>query len=46
MKPGTNVAQLYARTLDGIAFDPQPRPVEVPKQSIASTYSPDNSLLR
>ncbi|HEY2895313.1 MAG TPA: hypothetical protein VGJ16_13905 [Pirellulales bacterium] len=46
MKPGTNVAQLYARTLEGIAFDPQPRPVEVPQQSIASTYSPDNSLLR
>lgn len=45
-RPGTNVAELYARTLNGIPFDPQPLPVEVPKQSIAAAYNADNSLLR
>lgn len=45
-KPGTNVNEVYARALNGIAFDPQPMPVEVPRQSLAAAYNPSNSLLR
>ena len=45
-KPGTNLEEVYSRTLNGIPFDPQPMPVEVPKQSIAAAYNPSNSLLR
>lgn len=45
-KPGSSVAEVYARALNGISFDPQPLPVEVPKQSIAAAYNPSNSLLR
>jgi hypothetical protein len=45
-KPGTNYDEVFARTLAGIAFDPQPMPVEVPKQSIAAAYNSSNSLLR
>jgi hypothetical protein len=45
-KPGTNLEEVYSRTLAGIPFDPQPMPVEVPKQSIAAAYNPSNSLLR
>jgi hypothetical protein len=44
--PGTGMAGLNARTLNGIAFDPQPIPVQVPRESIAATYAPSNSLLR
>lgn len=44
--PGTNQVQLYARTLNGLRFDPQPIPVEVPRQSIATAYNATNSLLR
>ena len=43
---GTGMAGLNARTLNGIAFDPQPIPVQVPRESIAATYAPSNSLLR
>lgn len=45
-KAGTNLDEVYSRTLEGIPFDPQPMPVEVPKQSIAATYDPANSPLR
>ena len=47
-KPGTNEVELYARVekKSGIRFDPQPMPVEVPRQSIATAYNATNSLLR
>jgi hypothetical protein len=45
-RPGTSVAEVYPRTLNGFRFDPQPLPVEVPKQSIAAAYNASNSLLR
>ena len=45
-KPGTNLDEVYSRTLNGIPFDPQPMPVEVPKQSLAAAYNPSNSLLK
>jgi hypothetical protein len=41
---GPNVAGLQLRTLEGIPFDAQPLPVEVPRQSIATAYN--GSLLR
>ena len=44
--PGTGVANLNARTLNGIPFDPQPLPVEVPRASIAAAYNQSNSMLR
>jgi hypothetical protein len=44
--PGQTVAVVQPRILAGIPFDPQPLPVEVPRQSIGATYSPSNSLLR
>ena len=44
MVPGKSVAQVYARTLNGIAFDPQPIPVEVPKQSVGTAYNATSSL--
>jgi len=37
---GQSVAGLQPRTLDGIAFDVQPWPVEVPKRSVATDYAP------
>jgi hypothetical protein len=43
---GSGMVGLQARALNGIPFDPQPSPVLVPKQSIAMTYDPSNSLLR
>jgi hypothetical protein len=45
-KPGTNQVELYARVdkPSGIRFDPQPLPVEVPRQSIATAYNATNSL--
>jgi hypothetical protein len=45
-RPGSPVAEVYSRTLNGIPFDPQPLPVLVPRESIAATYDPSNSLLR
>lgn len=51
-KPGTNVEEVFARvvTVDNgkmsLRFDPQPLPVEVPKQSIAAAYNPQNSPYR
>jgi hypothetical protein len=37
--PGRAEAYLQPRFLDGVPFDPQPLPVVVPKQSIASDYA-------
>jgi hypothetical protein len=45
-KPGTNQMELYARMINGIRLDPQPVPVEVPRQSIATAYNATNSLLK
>jgi hypothetical protein len=45
-KRGTNEVELYARVINGIRIDPQPIPVEVPHQSIATAYNATNSLLR
>jgi hypothetical protein len=45
-KPGTNEVELYARVISGIRIDPQPIPVEVPRQSIATAYNATNSLLK
>ena len=44
--PGTQMSGLQARTLKGIPFDPQPLPVEVPRESIAAAYNQSNSALR
>jgi hypothetical protein len=46
-RPGTNQIELYARVdkASGARFDPQPIPVEVPRQSIAAAYNATNSLL-
>ncbi|HZN32757.1 MAG TPA: hypothetical protein VFB80_03030 [Pirellulaceae bacterium] len=46
LKPGTNMEEVYARVQNGLRFDPQPLPVEVPKQSIAAAYNPENSPYR
>lgn len=45
-KPGTNQLEMYARVIKGIRLDPQPVPVEVPRQSIASAYNATNSLVK
>jgi hypothetical protein len=45
-KPGTNQVELYARMINGIRIDPQPVPVEVPRQSIATAYNATNSQLK
>jgi hypothetical protein len=45
-KSGTNQKELYARVISGIRIDPQPVPVEVPRQSIAASYNATNSLLQ
>ncbi len=45
-KPGTNQVELYAQVKFGIRIDPQPIPVEVPRQSIATAYNATNSLLK
>ena len=45
-KPGTNEVELYARVISGIRIDPQPIPVEVPRQSIAANYNATNSLFQ
>jgi hypothetical protein len=44
-KPGTNQVELYARVISGVRLDPQPLPVEVPRQSIATAYNATNSLV-
>ena len=44
--PGQSVAVVQPRMLAGLPFDPQPLPVEVPRQSIGAAYSRSNSLLR
>jgi hypothetical protein len=45
-KAGTNQVELYARVIKGLRLDPQPIPVEVPRQSIAAAYNSTNSLLQ
>ena len=47
-RPGSNQIELYARVdkASGARFDPQPVPVEVPRQSIAAAYNATNSLLQ
>jgi hypothetical protein len=47
-KSGTNQVELYARVEKScnIRFDPQPTPVEVPRQSLAAAYNATNSLFR
>lgn len=45
-KPGTNMEEVFARVLGNLRFDPQPMPVEVPRQSIAAAYNPQNSPYR
>ncbi|MDX1947201.1 MAG: hypothetical protein SFU86_17505 [Pirellulaceae bacterium] len=37
---------MQLRTLAGIPFDPQPLPVQVPRQSVATAYNQTNSLYR
>ena len=37
--PGGQVAGLMPRSLNGISFDVQPTPVQVPKRSIARDYA-------
>jgi hypothetical protein len=37
---------LQARMLDGIPYDPQPWPVEVPRQTIGAAYNQSKSILR
>lgn len=44
--PGGGSLGLVPRSLDGVPFDVQPRPVEVPKRSIAAAYAPSNKLFR
>lgn len=44
--PGTTSLGLVPRALNGIPFDVQPIPVEVPKTSIATAYAPSNGLFR
>lgn len=38
VRPGDTQAAVQVRMMDGVPFDPQPLPVEVPKQSIAADY--------
>jgi hypothetical protein len=47
-QPGTKQVEMYARVekSSNIRFDPQPMPVEVPRQSIAAAYNATNSLFR
>jgi hypothetical protein len=44
--PGQTLLGLTPTTLNGIAFDVQPLPVEVPRTSIATAYAPSNRLFR
>jgi hypothetical protein len=45
-RPGTNQLEMYARVINNVRLDPQPLPVEVPRQSIATAYNATNSLLK
>jgi hypothetical protein len=45
-RPGSNQLEMYARVIHGVRIDPQPLPVEVPRQSIATAYNATNSLLK
>jgi hypothetical protein len=42
--PGAASLGLMPRSLEGISFDVQPLPVEVPQRSIATAYAPSNRL--
>jgi hypothetical protein len=44
--PGMTSLGLVPRTLNGVPFDVQPMPVEVPRASIATAYAPSNGLFR
>lgn len=44
--PGQSVFGLKPRQLDGIAFDIQPMPIEVPRRSVANDYARRASLFR
>lgn len=44
--PGMTSVGLVPRAINGIAFDVQPMPVEVPKTSIATAYAPSNRLFQ
>jgi hypothetical protein len=37
---------MQARLIDGIPFDPQPWPVEVPRESLGAAYNQSKSMLR
>lgn len=44
--PGQTVAVVQPKMEAGLPFDPQPLPVEVPRQSLGAAYNRSNSLLR
>ncbi len=44
--PGQETLALVPRSLGGINFDVQPMPVQVPRSSIAASYTTGNRLLR
>ena len=44
--PGQASVGLAPRELQGIPFDIQPMPIEVPQQSIAAAYAPSNRLFQ
>lgn len=44
--PGSSEVGVVPRQIRGIAFDVQPLPMEVPKQSVAAAYAPSNRLFR
>jgi hypothetical protein len=50
MNPHTRQIELLARTMkvgnQNLRFDPQPMPVEVPRQSVGAAYNATTSLLR
>jgi hypothetical protein len=44
--PGQAGLGLTPRAMNGIPFDIQPVPVQVPRTSVAAAYRPSNQLLR
>jgi len=44
--PGMTSVGLVPRAINGIPFDVQPMPVEVPRTSIATAYAPSNRLFQ
>ena len=44
--PGRSQVGVVPKKIRGIAFDVQPMPIEVPKQSVAAAYAPSNRLFR